>query len=246
MADVKLSVIIPAYNEETRLPRTLKAVDEYLRRQSYEYEILVVNAGSTDRTKKMVQGAMLQVRNLNIMDVKNRGKGYAVKQGMLHAKGGYRVFMDADNATSLDHVEKMWPEFANGYDVVIGSRDVKGAVIAVPQVWWRRRLGDIFNLIVQLCSGLWGIWDTQCGFKGFTRKAAEEIFSKCTINRWAFDVEVLVLAKKMGYKIKEIPVRWVNDPYSRVTFSGMVKMLVEVLQITMNNIMGKYKAPRVT
>ena len=242
MADVKLSVIIPVYNEETRLPRTLKAVDEYLRRQSYEYEILVVNAGSTDRTREMVQGAMLTVRNLNIMDVKNRGKGYAVKQGMLHAKGEYRVFMDADNATSLDHVEKMWPEFANGYDVVIGSRDVKGAVIAVPQVWWRRRLGDIFNLIVQLCSGLWGIWDTQCGFKGFTRKAAEEIFARCTINRWAFDVEVLVLAKKMGYKIKEIPVRWVNDPYSRVTFSGMVKMLVEVLEITMNNVQGKYRS----
>ena len=243
---MRLSVIIPAYNEAKRLLRTLKAVDEYLRRQPYEYEILVVNAGSTDRTKELVQGAMSEVRNLNIMDVENRGKGYAVKQGMLHAKGEYRVFMDADNATSLDHVEKMWPEFANGYDVVIGSRDVKGAVIAVPQVWWRRRLGDIFNLIVQLCSGLWGIWDTQCGFKGFTRKAAEEIFSKCTINRWAFDVEVLVLAKKMGYKIKEIPVRWVNDPYSMVTFSGMVKMLVEVLQITMNNIMGKYKAPRVT
>lgn len=240
MVDTKLSVIIPAYNEENRLPKTLKAVDEYLRKQSYEYEVLVVNAGSTDRTKEVVQNATLTVRNLNIMDVENRGKGYAVRQGMLQARGQYRMFMDADNATTVDHVEKMWPEFEKGYDVVIGSRDMKGAVIAVPQVWWRRRLGDVFNLIVQLSSGLWGMWDTQCGFKGFTRKAAEEIFVKCTINRWAFDVEVLMLAKKMGFRIKEVPVTWVNDPYSRVTFSGMVKMLLEVLQISINNLMGKY------
>lgn len=240
MPEIHLSVIIPAYNEENRLPRTLKAVDEYLRRQSYGYEILVVNGGSTDKTEEAVRNTMREMKNLQILNTENRGKGYAVKQGMLMAQGDYRVFMDADNATSLEHVEKMWPEFANGYNVVIGSRDVKGAVIAVPQVWWRRRLGDVFNLIVQLCSGLWGMWDTQCGFKGFTRKAAEQIFAKSTINRWAFDVEVLVLAKKMGYKIKEIPVRWVNDPFSRVTFSGMVKMLLEVLQITINMWKGKY------
>lgn len=241
MSNVRLSVIIPAYNEEKRLPKTLKAVNEYLRRQSYEYEILVVNGGSTDKTEEVVKSAMKAIKNLRILNTENRGKGYAVKQGMLQAHGAYRIFMDADNATSLDHVEKMWPEFANRYDVVIGSRDMKGAVIAVPQVWWRRRLGDVFNLIVQLCSGLWGMWDTQCGFKGFTRKAAEEIFAKSTINRWAFDVEVLVLAKKMGYQIKEIPVTWVNDPYSRVTFSGMVKMLLEVLQITVNIWKRKYE-----
>lgn len=242
MADIKLSVIIPAYNEENRLPKTLKAVDEYLRRESYEYEILVVNAGSTDRTKELVQSAMREVKNLSILDVENRGKGYAVREGMLGAHGEYRMFMDADNATTIDHVAKMWPEFEKGFDVVIGSRDMKGAVIAVPQVWWRRRLGDTFNLIVQFSSGLWGMWDTQCGFKGFTKNAAEKIFSRSTIDTWAFDVEVLVLAKKMGFKIKEVPVTWVNDPYSRVTFSGMAKMLLEVLQIALNNITGKYNA----
>ena len=106
-------------------------------------------------------------------------------------------------------------------------------MIAVRQPWWRQRLGDIFNLAVQILSGLWGIWDTQCGFKGFSASAAQEIFSRAKINRWAFDVEVLVIAKKLGYRIQEVPVTWVNDAQSKVRFSGMVKMLLEVLQISL-------------
>ena len=242
MVDVKLSVIIPSYNEENRLPKTLKAVDAYLSKQSYEYEILVVNAGSTDRTKEVVQNAMLKVRNLNIMDVENRGKGYAVREGMLRARGQYRMFMDADNSTSIDQVGKMWAEFEKGFEVVIGSRDMKGAQIAVRQSLWRQMLGNIFNLIVQTLSGLWGMWDTQCGFKGFEAKAAQTIFSRATIDQWAFDVEVLVIARKLGYKIKEIPVTWANDKESKVRLKGMVKMLLEVLQISINNLMGKYRS----
>jgi len=244
MSTVKLSVIIPSYNEENRLPKTLKAVDGYLRGQSYEYEILVVNAGSIDRTKELVQSMMREVQNLNVMDVENRGKGYAVREGMLRARGQYRMFMDADNSTSIDQIEKMWPEFQKGFEVIIGSRDMKGAKIAVFQPWWRRTLGNIFNLVVQTLSGLWGMWDTQCGFKGFDEKAAQEIFARCTINQWAFDVEVLVIAKKLGYKVMEIPVTWVNDKESKVRLKGMVKMLLEVLQISMNNMSGKYNASR--
>lgn len=246
MAEVKLSVIIPAYNEEKRLPRTLRAVVDYLCGQAYEYEILVVNGGSTDGTERVVRDAMRGMLNLKILTTANIGKGDAVRRGMLQVQGQFRVFMDADNSTSIDHVEKMWLEFEKGSEVVIGSRDIKGAMIAVSQVWWRRRLGDIFNLIVQTLSGLWGIWDTQCGFKGFEAKAAQEIFSRSTINQWAFDVEVLVIAKKLGYRIQEVPITWKNDPESKVKFSGMVKMLLEVLQIAMNNIMGKYKASRMT
>ena len=242
MSTVKLSMIIPAYNEENRLPKTLKAVDEYVRGQSYTYEILVVNAGSTDRTKELVQSMMREVRNLNIMDVENRGKGYAVREGMLRARGQYRMFMDADNSTSIDHIEKMWPEFEKGFQVVIGSRDTKGARVAVSQPWWRRTLGNIFNVIVQTLSGLRGMWDTQCGFKGFDEKAAQEIFARCTIDQWAFDVEVLVIAKKLGYKIMEIPVLWVNDKESKVRLKGMIQMLLEVLQISLNNIRGKYRS----
>ena len=238
---MRLSVIIPAYNEAERLPKTLRQVDEYLRRQPYEYEILVVSDGSKDNTAEVVRQAMVSIKNLRLVDDKeNHGKGYSVKKGMLEAKGDFCLFMDADNSTSVDQVERMWPEFEKGFEVVIGSRDLKGAELPVPQPWVRRRLGDIFNLIVQTISGLWGMWDTQCGFKGFTKKAAEELFSRATIEKWAFDVEILVLAKKRKYKIQEIPVRWINDPSSKVKFSGMVKMLFEVLKIRLNLWKGLY------
>jgi len=230
---IYLSVIIPAYNEEKRLPKTLEEIDKYLSRQDYSYEIIVVNDGSKDRTAEIARRS--DIRNLRLIDNQvNHGKGYVVRQGMLEARGEYRLFTDADNSTSIDQVEKMWPYFKEGYRVVIGSRDIKGAVITVPQNWLRRRLGDIFNLIVQIVSGLFGIWDTQCGFKGFSRKAVEDIFPKLTINRWAFDVEILVLAKRMGYRIKEIPVVWINSPDSKVKLSGMIKMLLEVVKIRLN------------
>jgi len=239
--EIYLSVIVPAYNEEKRLLKTLEEIDKYLSRQDYSYEIIVVNDGSADKTAEIVRGLALNIRNLRLIDNKeNHGKGYVVRQGMLEAAGEYRIFTDADNSTSIDQVEKMWPHFKSGYEIVIGSRDIKGAVIAVPQSWVRRRLGDIFNLIVQTVSGLWGIWDTQCGFKGLSRKAVEDIFPKLTINRWAFDVEILVLAKKKGYKIKEIPVTWVNDPESKVRLKGMVKMLFEVFQVRFNKIKRVY------
>jgi dolichyl-phosphate beta-glucosyltransferase len=236
-----LSVIIPAYNEEKRLPKTLKEIDEYLRKQNYDYEILVVNDGSQDKTAEIVKELIPKIKNLNLIDnQKNNGKGYVIRQGMLKAKGKYRIFTDADNSTSLDQIEKMFPFFQEGFDVIIGSRDIKGAKIVLPQPWWRRLLGNIFNLIVQVICGLWGIWDTQCGFKGFTERATKDIFSKTKINRFAFDVEVLVIAKKLGYKIKEIPVVWINDPESKVKFKSMIKMLFEVFQIRLNLIKKIY------
>ena len=237
-----LSVIIPAYNEEKRLPKTLREIDKYLKKQDYESEIIVVSDGSTDRTVGVTKNLMAEVRNLRLVEFKKkRGKGFGVRQGMLEAKGDFRVFTDADNSTSIDQIEKMWPEFQKDFDVVIGSRDIKGAIIAVPQSWFRRRLGDIFNLIVQIISGLWGIWDTQCGFKGFTQKAAKDIFPKAIIDGFAFDVEVLILAKKLEYKFKEIPIVWMNDPESKVKFKSMVEMLIDVLKIKLNFIKNIYK-----
>jgi len=232
---MRLSVIIPAYNEENRLPKTLKAVDEYLQKQDYEYEILVVSDGSKDKTAEVVQDLESHIKGLRLIDNKqNHGKGYAVRQGMGEAKGDFRLFMDADNSTTIDHVEKMWPEFENGNEVVICSRDLKESVIPERQSWWRMRLGDIFNIIVQIFSGLWGLWDTQCGFKGFSAKAAQDIFPKAKINRWAFDVEILVLAKKLNYTIKEIPVTWINDAHSKVNLKGMITMLWEILLIKLH------------
>lgn len=241
LKNMKLSVIIPAYNEEKRLAKTLEDIDRYLRKQDYEYEIIVVNDGSKDRTAEVVKQMMSKVRNLKLIDNKvNKGKGGVVRQGLLEARGEVRLFTDADNSTSIDHVEKMWPEFERGFDIVIGSRDIKGAVLDPPQPWYRRILGDIFNLLVQVIVGLWGIWDTQCGFKAFTQKVVEDIIPKCKIDRWAFDPEILILAKKKGYKIKEVPVRWVNDPHSKVKFKGMVLMLKDLFTIKWYLITKRY------
>lgn len=236
---IYLSVVIPAYNEEKRLPKTLREIDQYLSRQDYSYEIIVVSDGSKDKTVEVVKRLISEVRHLRVIDRReNRGKGYSVKEGMLAAQGQYRLFTDADNSTSIDQVEKMWPFFKQGYEVVIGSRDIKGAVIAVPQMWWRRRLGDIFNLLVQAIVGLWGIWDTQCGFKGLTAEAAEKIFPKVKIERFAFDPEILIIAKGLGYRIKEVPVTWINDAESKVKFIWMVQMLIDLLKIRWDIIRG--------
>lgn len=237
-----LSVIIPAYNEEKTISTTLKSVNEYLKNQDYSYEIIVNTDGSTDRTDDVVKNMMKEMPYLRLISSEvNMGKGYGVRISMLRANGEYRLFMDADNATTIEQVEKMWPEFENGFDIVIGSRDVKGADIVVAQPWHRILLGNTFNLIVQTIGGLRGIKDTQCGFKAFKSEVVVDVFKKCQINRWAFDVEILVVAKKFGYKVKEVPVKWVNNPNSRVKLKGMIRMLFEVIEIRLNLIKGVYK-----
>jgi len=237
-----LSIIIPAYNEEKRLPRTLFDIDKYLRKQNYDYEIIIVNDGSKDNTAKAVRKLQPKIKNLKLIDNKeNNGKGFVVRQGMMEAKGEYRLFTDADNSTSIDQVEKLLPFFKKGYDIVIGSRDVKGAVLDPPQPWNRVMVGNVFNLFVQAIVGLWGIWDTQCGFKALSAKATNDILPKCRINKWAFDPEILKIGKKMGYKIKEIPIRWVNDPESKVKLKGMIRMGFDLLKIRWNLIIRRYK-----
>ena len=236
----------------------MEEIDNYLRRQSYDYEIVVVNDGSKDRTAEAVNNLKLKVaegeafishpryvqviENLKLIDNKeNNGKGFVVRQGMLEAQGEYRLFTDADNSTSIDQIEKMWPEFEKGFDIVIGSRDIKGAVLDPPQPFLRHIiLGEGFKLYRKFIIGLWKIQDTQCGFKAFSKKAAENIFPKCKINRFAFDPEILVVAKKLGYKIKEIPVYWKNDPESKVKAKSMVKMALDLLKIRVNSIKGIY------
>jgi len=236
-----LSVIVPAYNEEKRLPATLSDIDRYLSKQNYDYEIIVVSDGSTDNTVEIVKNLMAKNKNLRILDYKeNKGKGFGVRQGMLEAKGEFRLFTDADNSTSIDQVEKMWPYFNESYDIVIGSRDVKGAILDPPQPLYRRLLGEIFGLLTNILCGTWGIKDSQCGFKGFTKKSAENIFPKCKIDRFAFDPEILIIGKKLGYKIREMPVHWKNDPKSKVKFKSMIKMGLDLLKIRWNLITKKY------
>ncbi|KPJ73038.1 hypothetical protein AMJ48_02710 [Parcubacteria bacterium DG_74_1] len=239
---MKLSIVVPAYNEEKRLPKTLEEISKYLSRQSYDYEILVVNDGSTDETAQITENSKSKIKNLRLINnKKNNGKGFVVRQGMLSAKGEYRLFTDADNSTSIGQIEKMWPEFEKGVGVVIGSRDIKGAILDPPQPWLRQIiLGEGFKLFRKLVIGLWKVEDTQCGFKCFTKKAAEDIFPKCRIDRFAFDPEILIIAKKLGCQIKEIPVYWKNDPESKVKFKSILKIALDLFRIRWNLITGKY------
>lgn len=238
-----LSVIIPAKNEEKHIKSTVESIYRYISGKNLEHEIIVVTDGSTDKTDEIVRSMIPAIPTLQLVSYpKNRGKGYAVRQGMFKAKGQYRLFTDADNATSIDHIEKMMPYFEKGYGVVIGSIGIEGADVASgSEPVWRRLFGMMGNLYIQILA-VPGIKDTQRGFKIVTAKAAEDIFPKMTIDRWAFDVEMLALARKFGYKIKEAPVKWRNDPNtaSHPTLGAYFKFLLETAKIRWNLLTGKY------
>ena len=238
--ELYVSVVIPAYNEEKRLPHTLRAVSTYLKKQPYTWEIAVVNDGSSDGTAKLVQSFTQEDPRISLLEYgQNRGKGYAVRFGMTHVQGDVRVFMDADNSTTIDHLEKFLPILQSGYDVVIGSRDIAGATIRVHQSKIKEILGDLGNLWIQLWA-VSGIKDTQAGFKVFTKKASDDVFPYLTIDRWGFDVEALAVARMRGYNISEQPIRWVNDPNSKVSASAYLEVLTEVVEVRMNMLKGIY------
>jgi dolichyl-phosphate beta-glucosyltransferase len=236
-----LSVIVPAYNEAERIPLTLLDMDKKLSESGFSYEILVVNDGSKDKTAEVVGKMAKTIPHLVLINnEKNQGKGGVVRDGMLAAKGEYRIFTDADNSTTIEQFEKMLPFFKEGYEVVIGSRAVKGAQLEPPQPFYRQLLGRMSNLIIQIVN-LPGIWDTQCGFKAFTAEASERVFSLSKVNGWGFDIEALALARSLGYRVKEIPVRWVNDTASHVKLSAYLKVFVENVKIRAWLIIGSYK-----
>lgn len=244
MENPYISIIVPSYREEKSLPNTLKRFKEYLTAQNYSYEVLVVVDGAKDRTAEIAEEFAKNWPELRVINNKiNHGKGYVVRQGMLESKGEYRVFTDADNATDIRHLEKMIPKFKEGFEVVIGSRDyldAVGAKQAIPQPWHKRQLGNLGNLFIQVLV-LPGIWDTQAGFKGFSAAAAQKIFSKTTVERWGFDVEILSLARKFGYKIAKIPLYWENNPDSRVKLSSYLGVLRDTIKVRWYLWFGKYK-----
>jgi len=242
---IYLSVIIPAYNEEERIKKTLESIDKYLEKQPYNYEIIVVANNCTDNTDKVVLDYQKTVEHLKLFDLRiakpGGAKGYAVKKGMEEARGEYKLFMDADNATRITEIEKFWPYFKEGYDVVIGSRHIKGAHIVIQQPWYRRVLGRAANLLIRLVL-LPGIYDTQCGFKAFTKEAADKIFKKMTIGGWGFDMEILALARLYGFKIKEVSVNWYEAGKSRLrAVKAARETLGELFRIKRNILMGRYK-----
>ena len=233
-----LSIIIPCYNEEKRIAKTLDRINSYLSKQSYTYEIIVVDNGSTDSSGMIVQAFMSKMKNLTFISERSHGKGWAIKRGMLAAKGEYRLFTDADNSTDISQLEKLMAEAKKGYDVVISSRKAPGAVIKNPQPFYRRLTSISFSSLVAAIVPL-DIKDTQNGFKLFTKEAAEKIFPHQTIYYWAFDVEILAIAK-IWFKVKEVPITWINDDQSTMRFSGMIRMLYEVIVTRINLSTSQY------
>jgi len=240
---MKLSVIVPAYNEEKNLFFNIIKYNDYLKRQNYDYEIIVVNDGSIDKTRAEAEKLQSKIKNLKIINfTKNKGKGTAVCRGLLEASGKIRLFIDADNATSIEHIEKIWDPFNGSHDIVIGSRnprDAKGACQTKPQIFLKRILGISGNRLIQLLA-VKGIYDTQCGFKAFSEKAVKKIIPKVTINRWGFDAEILAIANIYDYKIAKIPITWVNSKKSRVGIMGYFTSLLELIKIKYNLIKNKY------
>jgi dolichyl-phosphate beta-glucosyltransferase len=241
---IHLSVIIPAYNEELRLAHTLEQSIEYLKEQSYSSEIIIVNDGSTDRTESIARrffhDPRVAVRLLAHPDGENHGKGASVRLGMLKACGVYRLFMDADNSTSLDQVDRFWPMLNDGYDVVIGSRALEGSVIVSHQARRKELAGRLGNRIIRAFA-VPGISDTQAGFKIFSGGEAEKIFSRQTIDRWGCDIEVLVIARFHGCRIAEVPITWNNAAGSKVTAGSYLQVLGEIWRIRRNLKAGLYK-----
>lgn len=229
-----LSVILPAYNEEKRIGLALSAAHEYFSRHRPDgVELLVVDDGSRDNTT----GAALQfvgsIPDLKVLrNQQNRGKGYSVRRGVAEAKGAVIGFMDADYKTPVEEVEKILPWLDKGYEVVIGSRGLQQSRVEVPQPVYRQWGAYLFGAVMHALIGLSDIVDTQCGFKFFTRKAASDIFSQQKIDGYMFDVEILCLAQRLGYRVKQVPIRWVNDPDSRLQLiRGNVRNMKELLQI---------------
>jgi dolichyl-phosphate beta-glucosyltransferase len=236
-----LSVVIPAYNEALRLPATLRRIHAYLEEAAPDHEIIVVDDGSTDSTAERTLEAASELRGIRLINNEvNRGKGYSVRRGVLSSRGQLVLISDADLSTPIEEMEKLLPFVRGGFDFAIGSRGMKESDIAVRQPWHREKMGKTFNLMVRAIA-VRGIRDTQCGFKLMRGDAAREVFGKCRLDGFSFDVEVLFVARGLGYKIREVPIRWLDSPSSRVRLlSDPAKMLVDLLRIRAYQLLGYY------
>jgi len=236
----RVSIVIPSYNEEKRLPSTLRRIKRYLHKKRAAHEVIVVDDGSKDNTA----GAAKNFKGMRVRVVsngRNMGKGFSVGNGIKNSKSPLILFTDADLSTPISHLDEFLAYHREGYDIVIGSRDLIDSKVVVPQNPLREFSGKLFNLLVRAVTGL-PIHDTQCGFKSFTKKAAKEIFSRRTIAGFGFDVEVLYIARLRGFRIKEAPVSWYNAPGTKVSFfKDSLRMFLELFRIRLNGILGKYR-----
>ena len=246
-----LSIVIPTWNEEKRLPQTLQKIASYLQIKGYAAEIIVADDGSTDQTVQIAQQFARKLPAVRVICNDHRGKAYTVRTGMLAANGQYILFTDADGATPIEEVDKLLPRLEQGYDIAIGSREGAEAR-RFHEPWYRHLMGRVFNFIVRLLA-LPGIQDTQCGFKAFRRAAAHDLFGHMQLYGpqagvvkgamlTGFDVEILFMARKWGYSIAEVPVHWYYGAESKVhPLKDSWRNLRDILRVRWNDIRDCYK-----
>jgi len=241
LSDITYSIVIPAYNEGQRLGATLERVLGYVREQGWNAEVIVVNDGSRDNTAELVREFAARDSVLRLIENPgNRGKGYAVRNGMLNARGEIIVFSDADLSSPIEEMPKLLAGLAAGADIAIGSRWLRAELQTHRQSLHRQLFGRIFNVLNRLILGL-QFRDTQCGFKAFTRRAAQMILPLQRIERWGFDPEILFLARKFGLRVEEVPVRWGHVGGTRINpLVDGTRMFQEMLRIRWNDVDGKY------
>lgn len=235
-----LSIVIPAFNEQDRIVDTLDHLTGYLSQQDYDWEIIVVDDGSSDATIETVENK--NATNTRVIAYQpNRGKGHAVRTGMQKAIGDYRIFYDADASTPIDQVEKLWPLFDQDVDIVIGSRSMKESDVQIHQAWYRENMGRIYNVMLRMLA-LTTFPDTQCGFKGFTKYACDIVLPRQTIEGFAFDAELLYIAHIHKLNIGQVPVTWINSPHTTLNAgSDSAQMILETLRVRWNAILGRYQ-----
>ncbi len=240
-ADKIISIVIPAYNEEKRIKGSLSETCAFLNNSGWNYEIIVVDDGSSDGTSQIVESMVTYFPNVTLVRYeKNKGKGHALRTGVLLTKGDFVLVMDADLSTPIEELQKLMPHLSGGgFDIAIGSRALALSDIIKKQPWWRRGMGKTFNQIVKMLV-IGGFSDTQCGFKLFTGDVARNLFLEAKIDRFAYDVEILARAKRKGCGIKEVPIRWIDSPESRVDpMKDSLKMLADLVRIRF--MVGKIK-----
>lgn len=243
MSLMDISVIVPAFDEASRISTTLQKMHTYLHRSFRDYEIIVVDDGSTDATRSIVENLTQSIGSLRLIHLSppNVGKGHAIKRGVLSSRGNLVLLSDADLSTPLQEVEKLMTFMKRGYDIAIGSRGLSASDIRVRQPWYREGMGKIFNFIVRLLVTN-SIADTQCGFKLFKGDVARTLFKMNRITGFSFDVEILFLAERNGYTIQEVPVQWFHAPDSKVRLiRDPFFMLIDLIKIRMFWLLKRYK-----
>lgn len=240
----KYSIVIPAYNESARIPATLESVVGCIRAHGWDAEVVVVNDGSVDNTAEVVREFARTAPEIRLLEnPSNRGKGYTVRHGVLHALGDIVLFTDADLSSPMQEADGLFAAIAQGSDIAIGSRWLATSRQTHRQPLYRQFFGRCFNLLTRMVMNL-PFADTQCGFKAFTRSAAQTVFQLQTIERWGFDPEILFIALKRGYQIKEIPVSWAHDARTRISYlRDGLQMLKELAIVRWNALLGRYRGP---